>query len=134
MQWTAQWNKAKSSNPADHQDIFVMYWYPDYADPFSWFTSLFRSSPKPYFNLSYLKDPALDKQIDALQQQAAKGNAQADAAYKAAQRTVMNDAVVMPFFVATYQRPYRSSLTHYVDNPAYANVVFAYDVAPGAGT
>ena len=28
---------------------------------------------------------------------------------------------------------YRSSLTGYTDNPAYANVVFAYDVAPGAG-
>ena len=40
----------------------------------------------------------------------------------------------MTFFVATYQRAYRSSLTKYVDNPAYANVVFDYDVAPGAGS
>ena len=36
--------------------------------------------------------------------------------------------------MATYQRPYRSSLTSYVDNPAYANVVFAYDVKPGSGS
>jgi peptide/nickel transport system substrate-binding protein len=133
LQWTAQWNKAKSSDTAGRQDIFVMYWYPDYADAYSWFANLFRSSDKPYFNLSYAKDPKLDQQIDALQQEASKGAQQADVAYKAAQKTVMDDALTMVFFNNTYQRPFRSSLTNYTDNPAYANVVFAYDVAPGAG-
>lgn len=132
MQWTAQWDKAKSSNTGKRQDIFVMYWYPDYADSYSWFTSLFRSSPQPSFNLSYIKDPALDKQIDALQQEAAAGGATADNAYKAAQKRVLDDAVVMTFFVNTYQRPFRASLKNYVDNPAYPNVVFGYDVTPGA--
>jgi peptide/nickel transport system substrate-binding protein len=133
LQWTAQWNKGKSSDVSGRQDIFVMYWYPDYADAFSWFTQLFHSSAKPYFNLSYAKDPALDKQIDGLQQEAAKGTEQANVAYQAAQKSVVNDALTLTFFVNTYQRPFRSSLTNYVDNPAYANVVFAYDVAPGAG-
>jgi peptide/nickel transport system substrate-binding protein len=133
LQWTAQWNKGKSSDPSQRQDIFVMYWFPDYADGFSWFTQLFRSSAKPYFNMSYVKDPALDRQIDALQQQAAQGRDAADAAYKAAQKTVVDSAIAMPFFVSTYQRAFRSSLTKYTDNPAYANVVFAYDVVPGAG-
>jgi peptide/nickel transport system substrate-binding protein len=133
LQWTAQWNKGKSSDPSQRQDIFVMYWFPDYADGFSWFTQLFRSSAKPYFNLAYAKLPALDRQIDALQEQAAQGRDAADAAYKAAQKTVVDSAIAMPFFVATYQRAFRSSLTKYTDNPAYANVVFAYDVVPGAG-
>jgi peptide/nickel transport system substrate-binding protein len=133
LQWTAQWNKAKSSDTAGRQDIFVMYWYPDYADAYSWFANLFRSSDKPYFNLSYAKDAKLDQQIDALQQEASKGQQQADVAYKAAQKTVMDDALTMVFFNNTYQRPFRSSLTGYTDNPAYANVVFAYDVTPGAG-
>jgi peptide/nickel transport system substrate-binding protein len=133
LQWTAQWNKGKSSDVSGRQDIFVMYWYPDYADAFSWFTQLFHSSAKPYFNLSYAKDPALDKQIDGLQEEAAKGTEQANTAYQAAQKSVVDDALTLTFFVNTYQRPFRSSLTNYVDNPAYANVVFAYDVAPGAG-
>jgi peptide/nickel transport system substrate-binding protein len=133
LQWTAQWNKGKSSDPSQRQDIFVMYWFPDYADAFSWFTQLFRSSDKPYFNLSYAKDAALDRQIDALQEQAAQGQGAADAAYKAAQKTALEGSLVMPFFVTTYQRAFRSSLTKYTDNPAYANVVFAYDVVPGAG-
>jgi peptide/nickel transport system substrate-binding protein len=132
LQWTAQWDRAKSSDTSKRQDIFVMYWYPDYADAFSWFANLYRSADKPYFNLSYAKDTTLDKQIDALQQEAAKGKDQADVAYKAAQKTVMDDALSMSFFVATYQRPFRASLTKYTDNPAYANVVFAYDVVPGA--
>ena len=42
----------------------MFYWYPDYADPFSWFTSLFRSADPPYFNLSYYEDPALDRAVD----------------------------------------------------------------------
>jgi peptide/nickel transport system substrate-binding protein len=132
MQWTAQWDQAKSSNTGKRQDIFVMYWYPDYADAFSWFTSLFRSSEEPAFNLSYVKDPRLDTQIDALQQEAAKGEEAAQAAYSAAQKRVLDDAVVMTFFVNTYQRAFRKSLTGYTDNPAYSNVVFAYDVTPGA--
>jgi peptide/nickel transport system substrate-binding protein len=132
LQWTAQWDRAKSADTGKRQDIFVMYWYPDYADAFSWFANLFRSSDKPYFNLSYAKDTTLDAQIDALQQEAAKGKDQADVAYKAAQKTVVDDALSLTFFTATYQRPFRSSLTKYVDNPAYANVVFAYDVVPGA--
>jgi peptide/nickel transport system substrate-binding protein len=134
LQWTAQWDRAKSDNAGKRQDIFVMYWYPDYADAFSWFTNLFHSSPKPYFNLAYLNDKSLDSRIDALPQQAAKGGATADSAYQAAQKAVIGQDALIPFFVATYQRPYRTSLTHYVDNPAYANVVFAYDVAPGAGS
>lgn len=132
MQWTAQWDKAKSSNTAKRQDIFVMYWYPDYADAFSWFTSLFRSSDEPSFNLSYIKDPQLDGEIDALQEKAAQGGDTAQTAYAEAQKRVLDDAVVMTFFVNTYQRAFRSSLTKYTDNPAYSNVVFAYDVVPGA--
>ena len=134
LQWTAQWDRAKSDNASKRQDIFVMYWYPDYADAFSWFTNLFHSSPKPYFNLAYLKDSSLDGQIDALQQQAAKGGAAASSAYTAAQKAVMGQDALIPFFVATYQRAYRTSLQDYVDNPAYANVVFAYNVKPGAGS
>jgi peptide/nickel transport system substrate-binding protein len=132
MQWTAQWDKGKSSNTAKRQDIFVMYWYPDYADAFSWFTSLFRSSDEPSFNLSYVKDVQLDSEIDALQEKAAAGGDTAQTAYAAAQKRVLDDAVVMTFFVNTYQRAFRSSLTKYTDNPAYSNVVFAYDVVPGA--
>jgi peptide/nickel transport system substrate-binding protein len=132
LQWTAQWDKAKSKDPSRRQDILVFYWYPDYADPFSWFVNLFHSADEPYFNLSYYENSQLDGQIDSLQELTATDREKAAAAYQEAQRTVIEDAVAMPLYVQTYLRGYRDSFDGYVDNPAYANVVFAYELEPAA--
>ena len=130
MQWTSQWDRAKSTDPGRRQDIFVMYWYPDYADPYSWFTNLFRSASPPYFNLSYYDNPAFDRKVDSLQELTAVDRAEADATYKELQRTVMEDAVVSVPYVQKSLRAYRDEFTGYVDNPAYANVVFVYTLKP----
>ncbi len=53
-------DRQESADPSKRQDIFLFYWYPDYADPFSWFINLYRSANPPYFNLSYWDDPAVD--------------------------------------------------------------------------
>jgi peptide/nickel transport system substrate-binding protein len=130
MQWTSQWDKGKSEDPAKRQDIFLFYWYPDYADPFSWFTSLYKSADPPFFNLSYYDNPALDKTIDSLQELTATDRDAADAAYKEAQRTLVADAVSPVLYVQNSLRAYRDSFTGYVDNPAYSNVVLVYDLKP----
>ena len=54
-------------DPAKRQDIFLLYWYPDYADPFSWFINLFHSSDPPYFNLAYYDNARgqADRQLSA---------------------------------------------------------------------
>ena len=67
LAWPTQWAKAKSANPAQHQDIFFEYWWPDYADPYSWFINLLQTEKPPYFNLSYYSNPALDKQINRVE-------------------------------------------------------------------
>jgi peptide/nickel transport system substrate-binding protein len=130
MQWTSQWDKAKSTDPSKRQDIFVMYWYPDYADPFSWFTSLFKSGNPPYFNLSYYDNKQLDSTIDGLQELTATDRAKADAEYKSAQQTLVDDAVSPVLYVQKALRGYRDEFKGYVDNPAYSNVVFAYELEP----
>jgi peptide/nickel transport system substrate-binding protein len=130
MQWTSQWDKGKSADPAKRQDIFMFYWYPDYADPYSWFTNLFHSADPVSFNLSYLDDPAVDKQIDSLQEQTAVDPDKADASYKQLQRTLIDQAVAPVLFVQKSLRSYRDEFTGYVDNPAYSNVVFVYDLKP----
>ena len=112
------------------QDIFLFYWYPDYADPFSWFTSLYKSANPPYFNLSYYRNPSLDKTIDGLQELTATDRAKADAEYKQAQTTLMDDAVSPVLYVQKPLRGYRDEFTGYVDNPAYSNVVFVYQLKP----
>jgi peptide/nickel transport system substrate-binding protein len=130
MQWTSQWDKAKSTDPSKHQDIFVMYWYPDYADPYSWFTNLFHSASPPYFNLSYYDNHAFDKKVDGLQELTAVDRGKADATYKQLQGTLMNDAVSPVLYVQKSLRAYRDDFSGYVDNPAYSNVVFAYTLKP----
>jgi peptide/nickel transport system substrate-binding protein len=130
MQWTSQWDKGKSEDPAKRQDIFVFYWYPDYADPFSWFSSLFHSAEPPYFNLAYYDNPEFDKQVDALQELTATDRDKAAASYQELQRTLIDDAVAPVLYVQNSLRAYRDEFSGYVDNPAYSNVVFAYDIEP----
>jgi peptide/nickel transport system substrate-binding protein len=59
-----QWKLAKD-DPTKAQDIFLLLYWPTYSDAGSdnlW--SLFHSSKKPFFNLSYIKSPLYDKLVD----------------------------------------------------------------------
>ena len=56
--------KRKYKNASQHQDIFMEYWWPDYADPYSWFINLLYTESPPYFNLSYYSDKTLDGMIN----------------------------------------------------------------------
>ena len=130
LEWQTQWDKGKSKDPSKRQDIFLFYWYPDFADPYSWFVNLFRSASPPYFNLSYYASKPVDASIDTLQQKTATNKTQANSAYVALQRKLLADAVAVPLYVQNYQRIYQKSMTGYVDNPAYANTVFIHDLRP----
>ncbi len=131
VQWQAQWDKAKSSNVAKRQDVFLMYWWPDYADPFSWFISLFHSEKTPNFNLAYYSNKTMDAEIDGIQALTATNRDQAAAEYVTMQQQLIDDAVVVVPYVQNYQRVLQASVGNFVDNPAYAQVVFAYDLTPG---
>jgi peptide/nickel transport system substrate-binding protein len=59
-----QWETAKA-DPATAQDIFVLYYWPTYSDAGSdnmW--SLFHSSDKPFFNLSYWNNTEYDALVE----------------------------------------------------------------------
>lgn len=130
QQWSAQWDQAKSADARKHQDIFVMYWYPDYADPFSWFTNLFHSATPPYFNMTYLNDKTVDATIDAMPALTATDPAQAETKYQQLQTDlVQTQATIAPLVVDSYQRAYLASVKGYVDNPAYPDVVFVHDLS-----
>ncbi|GAA0915128.1 ABC transporter substrate-binding protein [Nonomuraea longicatena] len=126
MAWEAQWDQGKKKG----QDIFVMYWYPDYADAYSWFVNVFKSAEKPHFNLSYLKDAEIDKAIDALPALTATDKDMALQSYGKLQRTILQErfAAAVPY-VQTYQRALSAQVKGYIDNPAYPNVVFFHDLS-----
>ena len=110
LQWQAQWDEAKSSDIAKRQDVFLMYWWPDYADPFSWFISLFHSESTPNFNLAYYSNKKFDAEIDGIQALEATNRDAADAEYVTMQQQLIDDAVVVVPYVQNYQRVLQASV------------------------
>jgi peptide/nickel transport system substrate-binding protein len=130
LSFPTQWAKAKSANPANHPDIFVEYWWPDYADPYSWFTNLLQTQKPPYFNLSYYSNPKLDKQINQVEPLVATDRAAASSLYHTMQTEIMQQAPIAVLYDDNYQYALRSSVAGLTVNPAYPNVVYAYDLKP----
>jgi peptide/nickel transport system substrate-binding protein len=130
LAWPTQWDKAKSSNLAKRQDLLVFYWWPDYADPYSWFINLVHTEKQPYFNLSYYSNPKVDKMIDQAPSLTATDRPKAQALYESLQKQLMDDAPSVPLYDQAYQRTMLKSVGGFEENPAYPNVVFAYDLHP----
>jgi len=125
MAWDAQWARGQ----AKKQDIFAVYSQPGYADPSPWFAQVFRSSKSPEYNLSYLRNAEIDAMIDALPGLAATDRLKADAFYLDLQRKILRDeAAGMVPYIRTHHRALAAKVAGYVDNPAYPNVVFVYDL------
>ncbi|MBB5773770.1 ABC transporter substrate-binding protein [Nonomuraea jabiensis] len=129
MPWTAQWEQGKKRG----QDIFVMYWWPDYADGYSYFGNVFHSANPPVFNLTYLRDPGLDELLDTVPELTVTDRTAAQRAYEQATKRVLDQraAAAIPW-VVNYQRAYQGAVQGYNDNPAYPDVVFVYDLRPSA--
>ncbi|MEU4573331.1 ABC transporter substrate-binding protein [Nonomuraea sp. NPDC023979] len=127
LPWTQQWELGKKRG----QDILVMYWWPDYADGYSWFGNVFRSANPPVFNLAYLNHPATDALLDSLPELTVTDRATAQRMFARATKQVLDDqaAAAMPW-VVNYRRAYLGGVQGYDDNPAYPDVVFVYDLRP----
>jgi ABC-type oligopeptide transport system substrate-binding subunit len=64
MLFNQQWEWAKS-DPPNAQDVFLLLYWPTYSDAGAdnlW--SMFHSSEKPFFNLSYWKNEKFDQLVD----------------------------------------------------------------------
>jgi peptide/nickel transport system substrate-binding protein len=132
LQWPTQWSKAKSTTPSSRQDILLFYWWPDYADPYSWFINLFKSANPPYFNLAYYDNHTVDSQIDAVESMSAVNRPKAIALYETIERELLRDSPALFLGTQVYQRAYQSSVQGFTDNPAYPSVVFVYTLKPGS--
>ena len=130
LAWPTQWAKAKSANAASHQSIFLEYWWPDYADPYTWFTNLLQTQKPPYYNLSYYSNPTLDSQINRVESVVATSPTAGAQLYRTMQVETLQQAPVDALYNVNYQYAMRTSFTGFNVNPAYANVVFAYNLRP----
>jgi peptide/nickel transport system substrate-binding protein len=132
FQWETQWDQGMSADPAERQDIFIFYWWPDYPDPVSWFFNLFRTEKEPFFNLSYYSNPDLDSMIDEASVVSATDRDEATQMYEQMQQILVEDAPAIPLYTQVYQRAMLDEVQGFEDNPAYPNVVFGYELTPTA--
>ena len=130
LAWPTQWAKGKSSNAAQRQDIFLEYWWPDYADPYSWFANTLQTQNPPYFNLSYYSNAGLDKMINQVEPLVATNTPAANQLYRNMQMTIVQQAPLVALYNVNYQYAMLSGITGFQVNPAYPNVVFTYNLKP----
>jgi peptide/nickel transport system substrate-binding protein len=127
LNWEAQWDLGKA-DPAQAQDIFVMYWWPDLISPYSFLYSIFHSQDEVLFNLAYYNNPEFDQTIEAANEITGSDREQASQMFIDAQKTLIDDAVSLFFFDENHVHIANSSIKGFVDNPAYPHVVFTYDL------
>jgi peptide/nickel transport system substrate-binding protein len=130
LSWPTQWAKAKSSSMSQHQDIFVEYWWPDYADPYSWFINLLKGEKTPYFNLSYYSNAMLNSQIGKVESLVATNPTAGAQLYRTMQVEILKQAPILFFYNTNYQYAMLNDFSGLQVNPAYPNVVFVYDLKP----
>lgn len=127
MLWEAQWDLARSTNPEDRQDILFMYWWPDYADPYSFMQNLYGSEDEIVFNLAYYKNEKYDSLVQEAQKVSGLDREKAIELYKEAQDILAEEVPGLSIYDMKYTRVIREDFEGYVDNPAYPNVVFFHD-------
>jgi len=87
-----QWETAKA-DPAKAQDIFVLYYWPTYSDAGADnLYSLFHSSEKPFFNLSYWENKEYDALITEAGTQTGTDRAAAQKTYEEAMQLLYDEA------------------------------------------
>jgi len=127
MQWEAQWDLA-ISDPATAQDVFAFYWWPDIVSPYAWLYGMFHTEEVWQWNLAYYSDPEFDALIDEANELSGVDIDAAAEMFIEAQEMLLEDATGIFVLDVPDVHVIRSDITGYVNNPAYAHVVFWYDL------
>ncbi|MCX7855219.1 MAG: ABC transporter substrate-binding protein, partial [Anaerolineae bacterium] len=128
MSWEAQWDLGKS-DPMQAQDIFVMYWWPDYVSPYSFLYSMFHCEEETLFNLAYYCNPRYDELIDEGNRLSGSNRKEAERLFIEAQKILVEEAVAVFFYDLVNTHVLRADIKGYVDNPSYPHVVFFYELS-----
>jgi peptide/nickel transport system substrate-binding protein len=127
LNWEAQWDLAKS-DPQAAQDVFVMYWWPDYVSPYSFLYSMFHSEEEILFNLGYYRNPEFDEMIDTANALSGSDREQAEQMFIDSQKILIDDVASLFFYDVANVHLAGADIKGYADNPAYPHVVFVYDL------
>ncbi len=128
MSWEAQWDLGKS-DPQNAQDVFVMYWWPDYISPVSFLYAMFHSEEETLFNLGYYNNPEFDTLIETADSISGSDRAEATKMFVQAQEMLLEDVPALFFYDLANIHVARSDVKGFQDNPGYPHVVFIYELS-----
>lgn len=126
--WTQQWAMAKESAPAEAQDIFLLLWWPTYADGYDNLSSLFTSSMSGYWNLSYWENATYDQLIDEAYSLCVVDVDTSRDKYFEAQKMLVDEAVALFFYDPQEILPMSASIKGEALNQCYPRVIFFYNL------
>lgn len=125
-----QWEQSKGDE-AGRQDMFLLLYWPTYSDAGSdnlW--SMFRSSEKPFFNLSYWKNDAFDKLVDDAVGLTATQRDLAQAKYTEAMKLLVDQAPGVFFYDTRFVTAISNRLAGFQYNLNYPFAQFFYPMHP----
>lgn len=125
--WNTQWEIGKRAEK-DGQDIFLVWWWPTYADPYETLASLFGTEEKTAWNFAYYSNPTYDKLIREAYESAGSKPKKALELYVKAQNILQEDAPAAYMGDQMDSRPIRRDLKGVTINPAYPGGLFFYDM------
>ena len=128
MSWPARSSLARS-DPAKAQDIFVLNWWPTYVTPYDFLAGMFKTEDKPIFNLAYYNNKTFDETLEKANDLQGSDKTAAIAEFKKAQDIIVKDAVALFMFDQRNVHLLNSAVSGYVDQVAYGEVVFLYDLS-----
>ena len=117
---------ARSPDKEKRQDIYLLFWWPDYSNPDSYLGAMFRTQERPSYGLAYYSNPVFDALYDYAVTLPAGSQGAIDMMIEL-QNILQRDAPGIAVWDMASQRVLSASLRGYVDNAAYANVVFWYN-------
>ena len=127
MQWEAQWALA-ISDPTTAQHVFALYWWQDIVSPYCGLFGMFHTEEVWQWNFAYYSDPEFDALIDEANELSGVDIDAATEMFIEAQEMLLEDATGIFVLDIPDVHVIRSDITGYVNNPAYAHVVFWYDL------
>jgi len=124
MGWEAAWDYATNSDPAEAQDIFLFYWWPDYVSPYSFLFNMFHCEEQPLWNLGYVCNPDLDATMDKAAELLGSDREESERLFIQAQEMLVDDADALYICDINNVHVMRSDISGFVDNPAYPHSIF----------
>lgn len=129
MDWDAQRALARSEDPDDCQDIMLMQWWPDYADPASWFSALlFNAKDSVGCNYCYLDDEVFAVENQKAVELTATNKEAAEKLYIEMQEKILEECYMIFAYDMVQNYVVSNTISGVYENPAYQTCIYYYDI------